>query len=105
MLRHGSSIDRRHGNEPDRTRLPGRTDIIQVTDHRSRVGSTDRLPDESHRRIERRGDTVRRPLHPWSPAVHELLRYLESVDFPARLRRMERIAWSEAFAAENGLKR
>jgi thiamine kinase-like enzyme len=47
------------------------------------VGSNAPLPDEPHRRIERRGDTVWRPLHPWSPAVHDLLRYLESVDFPA----------------------
>lgn len=31
--------------------------------------------------IVRRGNTVRRPLGPWSPAVHELLRHLESVRF------------------------
>lgn len=31
--------------------------------------------------IVRRGDSVRRPTGPWSPAVHELLRHLESVDF------------------------
>ena len=29
------------------------------------------------------GDTVRRRAGPWTPAVHALLRYLESVDFPA----------------------
>jgi len=28
------------------------------------------------------GDTVRRPTHPWSPAIHDLLRHLESVGFP-----------------------
>src|SRR6266702_1976310 len=28
------------------------------------------------------GDTVHRPTHFWSPAVHELLKYLESVNFP-----------------------
>ncbi len=48
-----------------------------------RAHATQRLQDEPHRRIERRGDTVWRPLHPWSAAVHDLLRYLESVDFPA----------------------
>ncbi|RIQ36752.1 aminoglycoside phosphotransferase family protein [Jiangella rhizosphaerae] len=29
------------------------------------------------------GDTVRRPLQPWSPAVHALLRHLEAAGFPA----------------------
>ena len=31
--------------------------------------------------ILRRGDRVLRPMGPWSPAVHEYLRYLESVGF------------------------
>ncbi|MGH3487128.1 MAG: phosphotransferase [Actinopolymorphaceae bacterium] len=31
--------------------------------------------------IVRRGDTVRRPMGSWSPAVHEFLRHLESVGF------------------------
>jgi aminoglycoside phosphotransferase (APT) family kinase protein len=36
------------------------------------------------------GDTVRRRAGPWTPAVHALLRYLESVDFPApRVRGMD----------------
>jgi hypothetical protein len=35
------------------------------------------------RRIERAGNTVRRPMAFWSPAVHDLLRYLESAGFPA----------------------
>ncbi|TYC18952.1 aminoglycoside phosphotransferase family protein [Actinomadura syzygii] len=30
----------------------------------------------------RLGDTVRRPPHPWTPAVHALLRYLEQAGFP-----------------------
>lgn len=34
-------------------------------------------------RIERVGNTVRRPMEFWSPAVHDLLRYLDEVDFPA----------------------
>jgi Phosphotransferase enzyme family len=51
--------------------------------HEPRGCATQRLQDEPHRRIERRGETVWRPLHPWSPAVHDLLLYLESVDFPA----------------------
>lgn len=28
------------------------------------------------------GDTVRRPVHPWSGTIHELLRHLEAVGFP-----------------------
>ena len=34
-------------------------------------------------RARRTGDIVRRPLAFWSPAVHSLLGYLQSVDFPA----------------------
>lgn len=34
-------------------------------------------------RVERDGNAVRRPADYWSPAVHDLLRYLESADFPA----------------------
>ncbi|MEQ7127157.1 aminoglycoside phosphotransferase family protein [Actinopolymorpha sp. B11F2] len=34
------------------------------------------------RRVERVGDTIRRPVAPWTPAVHALLRHLESVGFP-----------------------
>lgn len=40
------------------------------------------LQNGSHRRVVRVGDTVRRPVHPWTPAVHELLRHLEGVGFP-----------------------
>jgi GNAT superfamily N-acetyltransferase len=32
-------------------------------------------------RVVRRGDTVRRPAGPWTPAIHRLLRHLESVGF------------------------
>jgi len=31
--------------------------------------------------VSRVGDTVRRPVRPWTPAVHALLRYLEEVGF------------------------
>ncbi|WP_103351863.1 aminoglycoside phosphotransferase family protein [Amycolatopsis sp. CA-128772] len=41
------------------------------------------LQDEPHRRVVRVGDTVRRPVHPWTPAVHALLRHLADVGFPA----------------------
>jgi Phosphotransferase enzyme family len=34
-------------------------------------------------RVERVGSTVRRPSAFWSPAVHDLLRHLETVGFPA----------------------
>jgi hypothetical protein len=40
------------------------------------------LQDDPHRRVVRVAGTVRRPLYPWSPTVHELLRHLESVGFP-----------------------
>lgn len=40
------------------------------------------LQDDAHRRVVRVDDTVRRPLHPWSATIHELLRHLESVGFP-----------------------
>ncbi len=40
------------------------------------------LDDNPNRKIERIGDTVHRPAHHWTPAVHDLLNYLQSVDFP-----------------------
>lgn len=40
------------------------------------------LQDSPHRRVVRLGDTVRRPVQPWSPAVHALLRHLEETGFP-----------------------
>ena len=40
------------------------------------------LQDDPHRRVVRVGDTVRRPVHPWSPTIHEVLRHLEAVGFP-----------------------
>ena len=33
-------------------------------------------------RVHRHGATVHRPMSWWSPAVHDLLRYLEEIDFP-----------------------
>ena len=39
------------------------------------------LQDTTHRRVVRIGDTVRRPTHPWSPAVHQLLLHLENTGF------------------------
>ncbi|MEU4242824.1 aminoglycoside phosphotransferase family protein [Actinoplanes sp. NPDC026619] len=44
------------------------------------------LQDSPHRRVVRIGDTVRRPLHPWSATIHELLQHLESVGFTAAAR-------------------
>jgi hypothetical protein len=41
-------------------------------------------------RVERIGNTVHRPVGPWTPAVHDLLRHLESVGI-------------EVFAAAYGL--
>ncbi|WP_336206987.1 hypothetical protein [Nonomuraea sp. LPB2021202275-12-8] len=42
----------------------------------------DVLQDGAHRRVVRIGDTVRRPVQPWTPAVHALLRHLQAVAFP-----------------------
>ena len=44
------------------------------------------MEDNGHRsgsinKVERRGNTVRRPVHRWTPAVHGLLRYLEDIGF------------------------
>ncbi len=41
------------------------------------------LQDRPHRKVVRIGDTVRRPVQPWTPAVHALLRHLETVAFTA----------------------
>jgi len=44
---------------------------------------TNKLLDTNpNRPIERIGDTVHRPTHHWTPAVHHLLNYLQSVNFP-----------------------
>ena len=40
------------------------------------------LQDQPHRTVLRVGDTVRRPTHPWTATIHQLLRHLEAVDFP-----------------------
>ncbi|MBU2668922.1 aminoglycoside phosphotransferase family protein [Actinoplanes bogorensis] len=40
------------------------------------------LQDKPHRNVVRIGDTVRRPLQPWSASVHELLLHLEKIGFP-----------------------
>ncbi|BEL02975.1 hypothetical protein Q0Z83_011660 [Actinoplanes sichuanensis] len=39
------------------------------------------LQDDPHRRVIRIGDTVRRPMHEWSPTIHELLHHLEKIGF------------------------
>lgn len=44
--------------------------------------SDDNLSEYDQREILRIGDTIHRPAHWWTPAVHNLLNYLESVDFP-----------------------
>lgn len=41
------------------------------------------LKEGPHRRVVRVGDTVRRPVQPWTPEVHGLLRHLEAVGFDA----------------------
>lgn len=43
--------------------------------------SSQLLDDNPKRPIERIGDTVHRPTHHWTPAVHNLLNYLQSVGF------------------------
>lgn len=39
------------------------------------------LDDNPNRPIERIGSAVHRPTHHWTPAVHSLLKYLESISF------------------------
>lgn len=39
------------------------------------------LQAESHRWVVRVGDTVRRPVQPWTPAIHALLAHLEAIGF------------------------
>jgi Phosphotransferase enzyme family len=46
------------------------------------MADEDVLQDAPHRRVVRVGDTVRRPTHPWTPAVHALLGHLEQAGFP-----------------------
>nr|WP_026876336.1 hypothetical protein [Jiangella gansuensis] len=40
------------------------------------------LQADPHRRVVRVGETVRRPVMPWSAAVQALLLHLEAVGFP-----------------------
>lgn len=40
------------------------------------------MQDHPHRRVVRIGDTVRRPVQPWTATVHCLLAHLEAVGFP-----------------------
>lgn len=40
------------------------------------------LQDGPHRQIVRVGDTVRRPVQPWTATVHALLRHLQAAGFP-----------------------
>jgi Ser/Thr protein kinase RdoA (MazF antagonist) len=41
------------------------------------------LPDGGLHTVFRVGDTVRRPVHPWTPRVHQLLRHLTEAGFAA----------------------
>lgn len=45
------------------------------------VTNEDVLQDDAHRQVVRLGDTVRRPVQPWSATVHALLVHLETVGF------------------------
>jgi hypothetical protein len=47
-----------------------------------RVASEDVVQDHPHRQIVRIGETIRRPVQPWTATVHSLLRHLEAVGFP-----------------------
>ncbi|MEV0663711.1 aminoglycoside phosphotransferase family protein [Actinomadura luteofluorescens] len=46
------------------------------------MASEDVLQDGPHRQVVRVGDTVRRPVQPWTATVHALLEHLEAVGFP-----------------------
>ncbi|WP_052032322.1 aminoglycoside phosphotransferase family protein [Streptomyces viridochromogenes] len=45
------------------------------------MASEEVMQDSAHRRVVRIGDTVRRPVQPWTPTVHALLRHLAEVGF------------------------
>jgi hypothetical protein len=45
------------------------------------VADQEVLQGDPYRWVVRVGNTVRRPVYPWSATVHELLRYLEAVGF------------------------
>jgi hypothetical protein len=45
------------------------------------VTSEEVMQDGVHRRVVRIGDTVRRPVQPWTPSVHALLRHLDEAGF------------------------
>ncbi|MFC8290639.1 aminoglycoside phosphotransferase family protein [Streptomyces sp. NPDC057242] len=45
------------------------------------MASEEVLQDGVHRRVVRIGDTVRRPVRPWTPSIHALLRHLEEAGF------------------------
>jgi hypothetical protein len=58
-------------------------------------------------RVVRVGNVVRRPLYPWSTSVHELLRHLQSVGFPAPRvvdveRDVEVLTWIEGKSGSAG---
>jgi len=58
-------------------------------------------------RVQRIGGTVRRPIAFWSPAVHDLLRYLERTGFPAPKlldsnNRCEVLTWLEGESGPDG---
>ncbi|MFF1438333.1 hypothetical protein [Streptomyces sp. NPDC058295] len=45
------------------------------------MSSEEVMQDGAHRRVVRIGDTVRRPVQPWTPTLHALLSHLEQVGF------------------------
>ncbi|WP_409471439.1 aminoglycoside phosphotransferase family protein [Streptomyces sp. HC307] len=45
------------------------------------MSSEEVMQDSAHRRVVRIGDTVRRPVQPWTPTVHALLQHLEKMGF------------------------
>jgi hypothetical protein len=47
----------------------------------NRVSSEEVMQDGAHRRVVRIGETVRRPVQPWTPTVHALLRHLADAGF------------------------
>jgi aminoglycoside phosphotransferase len=64
-------------------------------------------PDRVTSRVERLGSAVRRPTAFWSPAVHDLLRHLETIDFPAprviaRDGDVEVLTWIEGESGSDG---
>ncbi len=71
----------RSGAACSRESPPAKASTHTMVWGRNRVVTEERLPGGRTSGAVRIGDAVHRPVQPWTPAVHALLRHLESVGF------------------------